>query len=210
MRMPGKTATMSAVIAIVVLGGAGASGEIIDGVNWADAVFEHSANIQNYGGVLMDESTQWWLTGPSDADVNGNGYAWDPEDQDTVAGWRAAAPDEYITMYWDTGVPDLAGNDLVIHLYGGPQAAADVLASADGDAFELIGVIGGGTPGYFRDEPFDFAGLFVEDVRYVKVIRTASGPQTGMFFDSFGGNVPEPGSLALMVFGALALRRQRR
>ena len=207
--MMSRFATASVLMIVFTLGAATASAEIIDGSNWADEAFDYSANIQNYGGVLMDETTEWWLTGPSDADLNENGYAWDPEDQDTVGGWRAAAPDEYITMYWETGIPDLSGDDLVIHLYGGPGAAADVLASANGSVFEPLGTIGGGTSGYFRDEAFDFAGLFAEDVHYVKVLRTTNGPQTGLFFDSFAGNVPEPAGLTLIVLAALAVSWRR-
>ena len=163
--------------------------EIVDGVNWADEVDDYTTNIQNYGGVLMDETTEWWLTGPPDADVNENGYAWDSEDQDTVAGWRTTNPGEYAIMSWEAGLPDLVGDDLWIHLYGGPSADADVLASVDGATFHLVGTIGGGTPGYLREEAFDFAGLFETCVRYVKVLRVASGPQTGLFFDAFGGSV---------------------
>ena len=205
-----RTTVYATVIgALTLLSVGSATTEVIDGTNWADEAADYSANIQNYGGILMDTTTEWWLTGPSDADVNGNGYAWDAEDQDSIGGWRAVAPDEFITMYWETGVPDLPGDDLAIHLLSGPGASADVLASVDGVVFEPVGTIGGGTVGYLREEAFDFAGLFTGDVHYAKVLRTANGPQTGMFFDSFAGNVPEPGNLALMSLGALALLRRR-
>jgi len=182
---------------------------VIDGKNWADAVTGYSSKIQNYGGTLLSTLTEWWLIGPSDADVNGNGYAWDADDQDTVAGWRANAPGEYITIYWETALPDVTGNDLVIHMYGGPNAAADLFASTNGDSYIQIGTIGGGTPGYFRDEAFDFGGLFGDGVHYVKVVRVANGPNTGIFFDSFAGTVPEPATLALLGCGACVLIRRR-
>lgn len=203
------TCTLALAALLLATGGA-ATAEIIDGANWADDVTDYSANIQNYAGVLMDETTEWWLTGPADADVDGNGYAWDAQDQDTVAGWRSVAPGENLTVHWETGIPDLPGDDLHLHLYGGPGAAADVFASVDGTTFELVGTIGAGTPGYFRDEAFDFGGLFAGDVHYAKVLRTASGPQTGMFIDAFAGNVPEPGSLTLVILGALACAWRRR
>ncbi|MGD8453338.1 MAG: PEP-CTERM sorting domain-containing protein [Phycisphaerae bacterium] len=196
-------------LAATLLAAATTTAEIIDGVNWADEAVAYSANIQNYSGVLMDETTEWWPTGPADADVDGNGYAWDAVDQDTVAGWRSVAPGEYITLYWETGIPDLPGDDLAITLYGGPSAEADVLVSVDGDVFTSIGTIGTGTPGYFRDEGFDFGGLLTGDVHYAKVLRTASGPQTGMFFDAFAGVVPEPGSLTLLILATFALARRR-
>lgn len=166
-----------------------ASAEIIAGVNWTDEVVDYTANIQNYDGFLMDEDTEWWLLGTPDCDVNENGYAWDPVDQDTVAGWRSMFPGESITVYWEAGLPDRSGDDLSIILYGGPFAEAEVSASVDGVVYEVIGTIGSGTPGYLREEPFDFAGLFDTCVHYVRVLRIASGPQTGMFFDAFGGNV---------------------
>ena len=185
-----------------------ASADIVNGTNWADAVLDYSDNIQNYGGSLMDATTEWWLTGPADCDLNENGYAWDAGDQDTVAGWRGGMPNETVTMSWQTGIADLAGDDLTIYLYGGPSAAADVFASVDGVAFEQIGTIGSGTAGYLRAETFDFAGLFSGNIQYVQVTRTASGSQTGMFFDAFAGNVPEPSSLLLFAMATLGLRRR--
>jgi hypothetical protein len=203
-----RTTGIAAKLIAVILGVAIASAEIIEGANRADEAFDYSANIQNYGGELMGPTTEWWLTGPADCDVNENGYAWDPEDQDTVGGWRGGMPNEFITMYWETGVPDLVGDDLAIHLYSGPSASAEVFGSVDGSRFESIGTIGGGSAGYLREEAFDFAGIFMDDVRYVKVARTASGSQTGMFFDAFAGNVPEPSGLLLLPAAALVLHRR--
>lgn len=210
---------MTAVVASILGGSSLAWADMIDGKNWADEVAEYSSKIQNYGspgcehGTLMDPSTEWWLTGPSDADVNGNGYAWDwtEGDQDYVAGWKANAPDEYIVVRWLTGIPDVPGADLVVHVYGGPWAEADVLASIDATSYTSIGTIGGGMSGYFRDEEFDFAGLFGSDVYFLKLVRTANGAQTGMFFDSFAGAVresapiPEPATLPLFLCGVLCL-----
>ncbi len=198
---------VAATLIALTFGGVLAPAEIIDGVNWADEAFTYTANIQNYGGTVIGPTTEWWLTGQADCDANENGYAFDTEDQDTVGGWRSNAPNEAITMYWGTGIPDLVGDDLAIHLYSGPSAAADVFASVDGSQFELIGTIGGGSSGHLREEGFDFAGVFADDVQYVRVARTANGSQTGMFFDAFAGNVPEPSSLLLLSLAALLRRR---
>jgi len=177
------------VVTVTAVTAPSASAEIIDGANWADEVVEYSANIQNYDGFLMDEDMEWWLLKEPDCDVNENGYAWDPVDQDTVAGWRTTDAGEYVVMYWEHGLLDRSGDDLSIILYGGPFADAEVSASVDGVVYRLIGTIGGGTPGYLREETLDFAGLFDTCVHYVQVLRVASGPQTGMFFDAFGGDV---------------------
>lgn len=179
-----------------------AEAAIISGVNYADDVTEYTSNIQNYGGTLMTDSTKWWVLGQPDADADGNGYAFDSGDPDYVAGWRSAAPGEYITVHFNIGLANVVGDDLSIWLYGGPNANASVLASINGVNFTQIGSIGGGTPGYFREEKFDFGGL--SDVHYVKVLRVASGPKTGMFFDAFGGvPVPEPGTMVLWFTGGL-------
>lgn len=197
-----KIVGLSLVICLSTLA-VSASAAIIDGQNWADSVSTWSGSVQNYGGTLMDADTTWWLTGPSDSDVDENGYAWDDGvDNDYVAGWRGAGS-AYITMYFDTALDDIQGDDLVIHLYGGSGADASVWASSDGSSFTNIGSIGGGTPGYFCDEVFGFNGL-VDSVHYVRVDRIASGPGTGMFFDSFA-SVPEPASMTLLVFGSLGL-----
>lgn len=165
------------------------SGEVVDRLNWADEVVDYTANVQNYDGLRMDETTEWWLLGPPDCDVNENGYAWDEEDQDSVAGWRTTDAGEYVVLYWESGLPDRSGDDLTIVLYGGPFAEAEVSASVDDITYGVIGTIGNGTPGYLREETFDFAGLFGTCVHYVQVLRVTSGPQTGTFFDAFGGNV---------------------
>lgn len=183
---------------------------VVDGVNYADSVEAYSSNIQNYGGTFLSSGSESWLTGAPDADVDGNGYGWDAGDLDIVAGWRSNAPSENIVMKWDLAIPDVAGDDLSITLYRGPNASANVLASVDGTSFTQIGSIDGGTPGYFAELTFDFDGLFADDVQYVKVERVANGPQTGMFFDAFGGAVaPEPTSLTLLAIGVAGLLRRR-
>jgi len=183
-----------------------ANAEMIDLQNWADEVASHTNNIQNFLGEMMGGATEWWVLGPSDADTNGNGYAWDEVDQDYVAGWRANAPGESIVVKFDAGLPDVEGNDLVIRMYCGPNANASVSASVDNVSYTPIGSIVGGQPGVFYDAEFDFGGLLAVDVHYVKVERVANGTQTGMFFDSFASTpVPEPTALGLLVLGSVVI-----
>jgi len=160
--------------------GSDCSAILIDDQNWADQVEDYSLNIQNYGedgvGEIMDENTTWWLTGKPDAD----------ETHDYVGGWRSDAPNEYIVMHWVLPLEDRPGDDLVIRLYSGTSASANVLASVDNTTYVNIGTLGIGTAGLFRTESFDFAGLLCDDIRYVKVERVANGKNTGMFFDAFG------------------------
>jgi len=180
-------------IALAVLSSARVAGAAM--IDWADDVEDYSSSIQNYASIMMDESTTWWLTGPPDGDIG-----------DYVGGWRFNAPNEYIVMHWETAIPDLPGDDLMIHLYGGPSAVANVLASVDGSTFTNIGTLDGGIPLEFRQESFDFDARFGADISYVKVERVAIGPQTGMFFDAFGGvDTPEPGATTLLLTAAAFL-----
>lgn len=185
--------------------------DMIDRHKWADEVVNYSDRIQNFSGEMMRAATEWWALGRPDADVNGNGYAWDDGvDRDYVAGWRADAPGEFIVVKFDAGLPDLEGTDLVIHMYCGPKANASVSASVDNTSYIRIGsIVGGqgpGTPGVFYDAEFDFRGLFASDVHYIKVQRVANTAKTGMFFDSFASTaVPEPTGLSLAVVGSLLI-----
>ncbi len=185
----------SLLMALSIAGAVLASAQVAraDLIDWADDVEAYSSMIQDYGGTIMDESTTWWLAGPPDGD----------DTHDFVGGWRSNAPDEYILMHWDTAIPDVPGDDLVIRRYGGPSAEANVLASVDGSTFTNIGTISGGTPLVFQEDWLDFDGQLEGNVSYVKVERVANGPKTGMFFDAFGGTaVPEPATMALLLTAA--------
>ena len=197
------------VCTVMIATAVAANASVIGDMNWADSVEDYSSKIQNYGGTIMTSSTEFWLTGPSDADCDSNGYAWDSGDPDYVGGWRSNAPNEYMVVKWETAIPDVAGDDLTIRLYAGPATSANVLASVDGMDFTQIGTIGSGTAGYLEDVMFDFAGKFANDVHYVKVLRVGNGPNTGIFCDSFAGVVPEPTTLTLLGCGVIALIRRR-
>jgi len=175
---------------------------------WTDAVVPGwTGGIQNFGQTAMTEETTWWLTGPSDCDVDGNGI-WDPvTENDYMAGWRAGGAASF-TVAFSEAVEDIDGADLVIHLFSGSSALGNVLASSDGSTFVQIGTVGAGTPKHFRDEYFDFDGL-IDNVHYIKLERVDAGPNTGAFFDSFAA-VPEPGTIGLMMLGAAAALRRRR
>lgn len=214
------------------IGVVGAShGALVDGVYWADEVTDWTGDVQNYGGELMTKDTAWWLTGPPDADVDGNDYGWDDVDNDYVGGWRASGGAS-ITVYFEVSIWDVNGPDFLIHEYAGPNASASVWASSDNLEYVQVGELGGGTPGYFTDDWIDLDGL-VRNAHYIRVIREASGPQTGTFIDALGAPwsalipepvtgiagkgaipgvipLPEPGSVTLLGLGCLAIARRRR
>ncbi len=179
----------------------------IKGINWADSVFSYTNKIQSWadgycggpGSVFMDSNTPattWLVLGPSDADGNNDMYAWDfsEGDMDYVAGWRSGSPahaDQEIIVKFDTALEDVDGNDIVIRMFCGPIAEASIWASTDGNTFLQIGTLAGqlnqipGRGGYLYDAFFDFNSLFSADINYIRVFRTVTAAQSGMFFDSF-------------------------
>jgi len=194
------------LLVIPAFGGA-VQARYIEGINWADSVFSHTDKIQSWadgycggpGSVSMNANTPattWLVLGPSDADGNGNMYAWDFEagDKDYVAGWRTGSSmhaDQEIIVKFNAGLRDTVGNDIVIRMFCGPIAEASVWASTDGNDFLQIGTIAGqlyGTPGSdgeLYDAFFDFDGRFADDVHFIRVFREVTEPKSGMFFDSF-------------------------
>lgn len=224
--------TIYILLVILALGGT-IQARYIEGINWADSVFSHTDKIQSWadgycggpGAALMEPNTPattWLVLGPSDADRNGNMYAWDFDDgdKDYVAGWRTGSPahaDQEIIIKFDVGLRDIVGNDVVIRMFCGPIAKASVWASTDGNDFLQIGVIEGqlnqipGIGGYLYDAFFDFDGRFAGDVHFVRVFREVTQPQSGMFFDSFSAayidepdNCNEVGLLGWSLAGDIA------
>ena len=61
------------------------------------------------------------------------------------------------TLYFETSLLNIDGDDLAVKAYGGATCKADVYGSVDGSAFELIGSIAGakgqipGKPGFFHE-----------------------------------------------------------
>jgi len=211
-----KYQTVLTMLIVVSMFSVSSDAALINGQNWADSVTSNTGQIQNYGGTLMDSTTEFWVLGQSDADQNGNMHAWDfgDGDLDNVAGWRGSANQEIVVQF-NTALSDIAGDDLVIRMYCGKNAKASISVSQDNTNWTSIGSIVGvplqvpGKPGFLYDAAFDFSGLFSGDVHYVKVHREAAGASTGMFFDSFA-SVPEPATMLILGLGGLTLVRRRR
>jgi len=165
---------------------------LVNGQNFADSVNSWSGSVQNYAGIMMDSSTTWWLTGASDS---------------VEAGWRSSGQAS-ITMYFEQGINDLAGDDFEIVLFSGGKAGASVCVSSDNVNFVEVGSLSGGSPLEFRNETFDFAGL-ANDVHYVKVNREVFGSGSGIFFDSFAA-VPEPATAAILIMSLPILFRRKK
>ncbi|MFZ2149466.1 MAG: hypothetical protein WAV28_19825 [Sedimentisphaerales bacterium] len=202
------------VVVFVVFAGA-AEARYIRGRNWADSVDLYTERIQNYGlggcggGPLMEPNTTWWVLGPSDCDADGDMDSFTEDvngeltiDSDYVGGWRGGGEvnkNQEIILKFDYGLKDIPeANDLVIRLYCGGGARCSVWASPDGNDindFVKIGEVIGyydeipGTPGKLYDAYFDFNGVFLSDVHYLRVYREAIGADTGMFFDSFASAI---------------------
>ena len=197
------TVPFLSMLLLATTGVASIQAAIVDDMNWADRVVEWEGALANYGingsAQTMTEATSWWLTGPPDTDANDNGYALDGGvDRDTIAGWRNCGSNpsvfETFILQFDTAIEDGEEDDLAIVGFGGARAGASVLASTDGIDYVEIGQIDGGIPGSLVTLWFDFDGG-INNVHYVKVLRTASGSGSGYFFDAVGGLVREASEL---------------
>ena len=218
------------VLVMALFGGFAASlnAAVVNGQNWADSVFDWSGGIQNYGlveNILWSDQganpSTWWVTGVPDADVDGNGYAWDDAvDEDYVAGWRDYGA-AYFVLHYETALVNMPGDDLAVKVYGGSKCKVDVLGSTDGGVYIPIDIIAGaknqipGTSGRFHEEvaigldryiTLDFGSL--DDLHYIKFERSVDGPGSGMFFDAVG-SVPEPLTIVLLACGGLRVLSRR-
>ena len=179
-------------ILVVLVAISQANAVLINGQNFADSVESWSGSVQNYAGTMMDSSTTNWLIGVSDS---------------VEAGWRSSGQVS-ITIYFEQGINDLAGDDLEIVLFSGGKAGGSVWVSSDNVNFIEVGYLSGGKPMQFRNETFDFAGA-ADNVHYVKVNRETFGSGSGMFFDSFAA-VPEPATAALLIMSLPILLKKKK
>ncbi|MCK4658642.1 MAG: PEP-CTERM sorting domain-containing protein [Phycisphaerae bacterium] len=173
---------------------------------WADSVEGWNGNIKNFGDELMTWETSWWLTGLPDCDMDGNGYAFDPGDNDYVAGWKMPPANDSFTVKFDTLIQNSPGDDVLVVGYSGPTYESSVQASSDGINFTELGTIGIGQPGYLHDFWFDLGGL--TDAQYIRVERLSTASLSGGFVDAIGA-VPEPTSAMLLILGGLFVVKGR-
>jgi hypothetical protein len=193
---------------------------LVGGQNWADSVVAWSGSIQNYNATATGADALAYVLGPPDSDVDDNGCAWDACDNDYVTGWKGAANASF-TLYFETALLNIEGDDLAVKAYGGANCKADVYGSVDGSSFELITSIAGaqgqipGKAGFFHEVgaagldryvTLDFGSL--DNLHYVRFDRVVCGSGSGMFFDAVG-SVPEPATVLLLAVGSLGLLRRR-
>jgi hypothetical protein len=198
-----------------------ANAGLVGGQNWADSVAAWSGKIQNYNGTATGTDALAYVLGPPDSDVDDNGFAWDACDNDYVAGWKGT-DDASFTLYFETALLNIDGEDLAVKVYGGANCKADVYGSVDGSSFELIAGIAGaqgqipGKAGYFHEAgaagldryvTLDFGSL--DNLHYIRFDRAVCGSGSGMFFDAVG-SVPEPATVLLLAVGSLGLLRSRK
>jgi hypothetical protein len=134
-----KTVSGIALVSLVLcmLSAELSSAALVSGQNWADTMAAWSGNIQNYNGTETGAIAAAYVLGAPDSDVDGNGYALDACDNDYVAGWKGIG-DVSFTVYFETALLNIDGDDLAVKMYGGPNCQADVYGSVDGSSFEMI------------------------------------------------------------------------
>ena len=205
---------------VSIVGVSPANATLIGGQNWADEVASLSGNLQNYNGTAVGAAAADLVLGAPDSDVDGNGNAWDSVDKDNVVGWKGSGNASF-TLYFETALMNLDGDDLAVAVYGGSKCQASIYGSIDGiDFFHIGNIVGSagqipGRPGVFHEpdatgldrfSTLDFGSL--NNLNYIRFDRAASGQGSGMFFDALG-SVPEPGTFLLLIIGGLGLLRSR-
>lgn len=131
------------------------------------------------------------------------------ESDSVELGWRNPTPANGFVVSFDTFLMDGDGDDLIVRDFG-PGTYSIYVSNKDIDSeYVKIGDSTDGTPGEFNEYGFDFNGI--DNVKYVKILRTGFGAGNGRFFDSFQGlnAVPEPCTIGLLGLGSLCLLRKK-